>query len=88
MKPVQRRILFAMNEMRLAATPPNIPKSARVVGDGSVRYHLHGDTSGTTPWCASPGLLAALSAETTARATSARATATTARPYATPGVPA
>ncbi len=44
MKPVQRRILFAMNEMRLAATAKHV-KSARVVGDVIGKYHPHGDTS-------------------------------------------
>ncbi|HEY6896534.1 MAG TPA: DNA topoisomerase IV subunit A [Rhodocyclaceae bacterium] len=44
MKPVQRRILFAMNEMRLSASAKHV-KSARVVGDVIGKYHPHGDTS-------------------------------------------
>jgi topoisomerase-4 subunit A len=44
LKPVQRRILHAMNEMRLAASAKHI-KSARVVGDVIGKYHPHGDTS-------------------------------------------
>ncbi len=44
LKPVQRRILFAMNEMRLAASSKHV-KSARVVGDVIGKYHPHGDTS-------------------------------------------
>ncbi|MBY0340156.1 MAG: DNA topoisomerase IV subunit A, partial [Rhodocyclaceae bacterium] len=44
MKPVQRRILFAMNEMRLSATSKHV-KSARVVGDVIGKYHPHGDSS-------------------------------------------
>ncbi len=44
LKPVQRRILFAMNEMRLAAGAKHV-KSARVVGDVIGKYHPHGDTS-------------------------------------------
>jgi topoisomerase-4 subunit A len=44
MKPVQRRILYAMNEMRLAASAKHV-KSARVVGDVIGKYHPHGDTS-------------------------------------------
>jgi len=44
LKPVQRRILFAMNEMRLAATAKHV-KSARVVGDVIGKYHPHGDSS-------------------------------------------
>ena len=44
LKPVQRRILHAMNQMRLAATAKHV-KSARVVGDVIGKYHPHGDTS-------------------------------------------
>ena len=44
MKPVQRRILFAMNEMRLAPGSKHV-KSARVVGDVIGKYHPHGDSS-------------------------------------------
>jgi topoisomerase-4 subunit A len=44
MKPVQRRILYAMNEMRLSATSKHV-KSARVVGDVIGKYHPHGDSS-------------------------------------------
>ncbi|CAG4883223.1 DNA topoisomerase 4 subunit A [Georgfuchsia toluolica] len=44
MKPVQRRILYAMHEMRLAASAKHV-KSARVVGDVIGKYHPHGDTS-------------------------------------------
>lgn len=41
-KPVQRRILFAMDELGLAATAKPV-KSARVVGDVIGKYHPHGD---------------------------------------------
>ncbi|THF64193.1 DNA topoisomerase IV subunit A [Pseudothauera rhizosphaerae] len=44
LKPVQRRILYAMNEMRLAAGAKHV-KSARVVGDVIGKYHPHGDSS-------------------------------------------
>ncbi|MCC4115304.1 DNA topoisomerase IV subunit A [Aromatoleum toluclasticum] len=44
MKPVQRRILYAMNEMRLSASSKHV-KSARVVGDVIGKYHPHGDSS-------------------------------------------
>jgi len=44
LKPVQRRILHAMNEMRLIASAKHV-KSARVVGDVIGKYHPHGDTS-------------------------------------------
>jgi len=43
-KPVQRRILYAMNEMGLAAGAKHV-KSARVVGDVLGKYHPHGDQS-------------------------------------------
>jgi topoisomerase IV subunit A len=43
-KPVQRRILFAMNEMGLGADAKPV-KSARVVGDVLGKYHPHGDQS-------------------------------------------
>jgi topoisomerase-4 subunit A len=44
MKPVHRRLLFAMSELKLA---PDLPpkKSARVVGDVIGKYHPHGDSS-------------------------------------------
>jgi topoisomerase-4 subunit A len=41
-KPVQRRILYAMNEMGLAAGAKPV-KAARVVGDVLGRFHPHGD---------------------------------------------
>ncbi len=41
-KPVQRRILYAMNEMDLAANAKPV-KSARVVGDVLGKFHPHGD---------------------------------------------
>ena len=43
-KPVQRRILFAMNEMGLRADAKPV-KSARVVGDVLGKFHPHGDQS-------------------------------------------
>jgi topoisomerase-4 subunit A len=43
-KPVQRRILYAMHEMGLAAGAKPV-KSARVVGDVIGKYHPHGDQS-------------------------------------------
>ena len=44
LKPVQRRILYAMNEMNL---DPNkgYRKSARIVGETMGKYHPHGDSS-------------------------------------------
>ena len=43
-KPVQRRILYAMNAMGLGPTAKPV-KSARVVGDVLGRYHPHGDSA-------------------------------------------
>ncbi len=44
LKPVHRRILFAMNEMGLSSTS-RFRKSAAVVGDVLGKYHPHGDTA-------------------------------------------
>lgn len=44
MKPVQRRILYAMSELNLAPDKP-YRKSARIVGDTMGKYHPHGDRS-------------------------------------------
>ncbi|MFC5360149.1 DNA topoisomerase IV subunit A [Azospirillum himalayense] len=44
LKPVHRRLLYAMSQLRLdPSTPPK--KSARVVGDVIGKFHPHGDTS-------------------------------------------
>ncbi len=44
LKPVHRRLMYAMSELKLA---PNLPpkKSARVVGDVIGKFHPHGDTA-------------------------------------------
>ena len=44
LKPVHRRILYAMDEMGLAYNKP-FKKSARVVGDCLGKYHPHGDSA-------------------------------------------
>ncbi|WP_225764438.1 DNA topoisomerase IV subunit A [Inquilinus sp. Marseille-Q2685] len=44
LKPVHRRLLYAMRQLRLASTTPP-KKSARVVGDVIGQYHPHGDAS-------------------------------------------
>ncbi|MBM2827264.1 MAG: gyrA, partial [Dehalococcoidia bacterium] len=44
LKPVQRRILFAMDEMGLRHDRPT-KKSARIVGEVMGKYHPHGDSS-------------------------------------------
>lgn len=44
LKPVQRRILYAMTELNLDPKKPH-RKSARIVGDTMGKYHPHGDSS-------------------------------------------
>jgi len=44
LKPVHRRILYAMNELNLSSRAP-YKKSARIVGDVIGKYHPHGDTA-------------------------------------------
>ena len=44
LKPVQRRILYTMNEMGLTPDKPH-KKSARIVGDCMGKFHPHGDSS-------------------------------------------
>ncbi len=44
LKPVQRRILYAMNDLGMYSSQPH-RKSARIVGDVIGKYHPHGDTA-------------------------------------------
>jgi len=44
LKPVQRRILYSMDELHLSPDKPH-RKSARIVGDTMGKYHPHGDSS-------------------------------------------
>lgn len=44
LKPVHRRILYAMRELRLASTGP-FRKSAKISGDVMGNYHPHGDSA-------------------------------------------
>ncbi|MFY2765103.1 DNA gyrase subunit A [Arenimonas sp. MALMAid1274] len=44
LKPVHRRVLFAMNELGTHSNKPHV-KSARIVGDVIGKYHPHGDQS-------------------------------------------
>lgn len=44
LKPVQRRVLYAMSQLGLKADRPH-RKSARIVGDAMGKYHPHGDSS-------------------------------------------
>ena len=51
LKPVQRRILYTMYDLGVTPDKP-YKKSARIVGECLGKYHPHGDTPYTTPWCA------------------------------------
>ena len=44
LKPVQRRILYGMNELGVTPDKP-YKKSARIVGDAMGKFHPHGDSS-------------------------------------------
>ncbi|NLG38149.1 MAG: DNA gyrase subunit A, partial [Clostridiales bacterium] len=44
LKPVHRRILYAMHELGLTADKPH-RKSVRIVGDVLGKFHPHGDTA-------------------------------------------
>ena len=44
LKPVQRRVLYAMSQLGLRSDRPH-RKSARIVGDTMGKYHPHGDSS-------------------------------------------
>jgi DNA gyrase subunit A len=44
LKPVHRRILYAMNDLAISSRSP-YKKSARIVGDVIGKYHPHGDTA-------------------------------------------
>lgn len=44
MKPVHRRILYAMNDLGIVAEKPH-KKSARIVGEVIGKYHPHGDSA-------------------------------------------
>ena len=44
LKPVQRRILFTLNELGVTPDKPH-KKCARIVGDCLGKYHPHGDSS-------------------------------------------
>ena len=45
LKPVHRRILYAMNESGITPESPAHAKSARTVGDVIGKYHPHGDSA-------------------------------------------
>ena len=82
LKPVHRRILYAMGEMGLSATS-SFRKCAAIVGEVMGKYHPHGDSRSTTPSSGSPRTSRCAIRSSTARATSARSTATRRRRCAT-----
>ena len=50
LKPVQRRIVYAMSELGLKASA-KYKKSARTVGDVIGKFHPHGDSAAYGRWC-------------------------------------
>jgi len=48
LKPVQRRIIYAMSQLGLSSTA-KFKKSARTVGDVLGKFHPHGDSSWQIP---------------------------------------
>ena len=83
LKPVHRRILYAMRELRLDPDG-RLQEMRQVVGDVMGNYHPHGDQASTTRWCAWRRSSPCATRWSTARATSATSTAITPRPCATP----
>ena len=83
LKPVHRRILFAM--MEGGPPRPTGPDGSRAaaVGDVIKKYHPHGDRRVRRPGPHGPGLLAAVPARRSARETSAPSTAIRQRRCAT-----
>jgi topoisomerase-4 subunit A len=83
LKPVHRRILYAMREMRLLPTG-GYKKSAKVVGEVMGNFHPHGDQSIYDALVRlAQDFAVRLPAGPTARGTSAMSTAITRRPCAT-----
>ena len=50
LKPVQRRIVYAMSELGLSAVSKH-KKSARTVGDVLGKFHPTATPPATRPWC-------------------------------------
>ncbi len=84
LKPVHRRILYAMwHDLSLTHDKAH-KKSARIVGEVLGKYHPHGDTAVYDAMVRMAQDFSLRYPWWTARATSARSTATTPRPCATP----
>ena len=45
LKPVQRRVLYTMNNLRLGDPSASTCKSVKIIGDTMGKYHPHGDSS-------------------------------------------
>ncbi len=82
LKPVHRRVLFAMHELNNDWNRP-YKKSARIVGDVIGKYHPHGDSAVYDTIVRMPKTFRCATCWWTAKATSARSTATTLRPCVT-----
>jgi len=83
LKPVHRRILYAMYEDNLTSDKP-FKKSATFVGDVLGRYHPHGERRSTTRWCVWRRTFPRGPCSSTATATSAPWTAIPRPPTDTP----
>ena len=87
LKPVHRRILYAMHDMGLLHNRKHV-KCAKVVGEVLGKYHPHGDSRASmTRWCAWRRISRCATRWWTARATSARWMAIRRRPTVTPKPP-
>ena len=82
LKPVHRRLLYAMDELGLRFNAPT-KKSARITGDAMGKYHPHGDFSSTMPWSAWPRTSPSAIPLSMAKATSARSMAIRPQPPVT-----
>lgn len=75
LKPVHRRILYAMQDMGIRANTP-YKKSARIVGEVLGKYHPHGDSRSTILWLAWRRISPCATPSWTVRETLARSMAT------------
>jgi len=83
LKPVHRRVLFAMHELNNDWNRP-YKKSARIVGDVIGKYHPHGDSAVYDTIVRMAQDFSLRHMLSTAKATSARSTETTLRRCVTP----
>jgi DNA gyrase subunit A len=83
LKPVHRRILYAMHDMGLLHNRKQV-KCAKVVGEVLGKYHPHGDSAVYDAWCAWRRISRCAIRWSTARGISVPSMATRRRPTATP----